>query len=171
MINARNLFVLGLILLLAALRVWGNLPYNFTPVAAIALFGGAMFSNRILGFIVPLSIMFVSDLFIGLHSSLFAVYAAFMVIVLIGQFIKSNPTMLRAFGGALAGSVLFFLITNAAAWWVLPEYTKDLAGLMNSYAAGVPFFRGTLAGDLLFTAVLFGSYKLAEVKFPSLVKA
>ncbi|MFM1875763.1 MAG: hypothetical protein RL266_1500 [Bacteroidota bacterium] len=171
MINARNLFVLGLILIVAALRIWGNLPYNFTPISAIALFGGAMFSNRLLGFVLPLSIMIVSDLFIGLHSSLFAVYAAFIVIVLIGQLLKSNPSMLRAFGGALAGSVLFFLITNAAAWWVLPEYTKDLSGLMNSYAAGVPFFRGTLAGDLLFTAVLFGSYKLAEVKFPSLVKA
>lgn len=171
MINARNIFVLVLIVLAASLRISGVLPYNFTPIAAIALFGGAMFSNRTLAFMAPLSIMFLSDLFIGFHSSLIAVYAAFIAIVFIGQVIRTNPTMLRAFGGALASSILFFLVTNASAWWVLPEYTKDFSGLLNSYAAGVPFFRGTLTGDLLFTAVLFGSYKLAEFRFPSLVKA
>lgn len=171
MINARNIFVLVLIVLAASLRISGVLPYNFTPIAAIALFGGAMFSNRTLAFMAPLSIMFLSDLFIGFHSSLIAVYAAFIAIVFIGQVIRTSPTMLRAFGGALFGSILFFLVTNASAWWVLPEYTKDFSGLLNSYAAGVPFFRGTLAGDLLFTAVLFGSYKLAEFRFPSLVKA
>jgi hypothetical protein len=171
MINARNIFVLVLIVLAASLRISGVLPYNFTPIAAIALFGGAMFSNRTLAFMAPLSIMFLSDLFIGFHSSLIAVYAAFIAIVFIGQVIRTNPTMLGAFSGALVGSIFFFLVTNASAWWVLPEYTKDFSGLLNSYAAGVPFFRGTLAGDLLFTAVLFGSYKLAEFRFPSLVKA
>lgn len=171
MLNSRNLFIFALIVFAAVLRVTGNLPYNFTPVAAIALFGGAMFSNRVVGFIVPLAIMLISDMFIGFHSSLLAVYAAFIGIVLIGQAIRKNPTMLRAFGGALAGAVLFFLITNAASWWVLPQYTKDLSGLLNSYIAGLPFFRGTLMGDLLFTGVFFGSYKLAALRFPTLVKA
>ena len=171
MLNARNLFILVLILTAAALRVWGNLPYNFTPVAAIALFGGSMFSNRLMAFVLPLAIMIVSDAFIGFHSSMLAVYAAFLIVVLIGRGISENPTMLKSLGGAALGSVLFFLITNAAAWWVLPEYTKDLSGLMNSYVAGIPFFRGTFAGDLLFTTIFFGSYKLAGLRFPQLVKA
>ncbi len=171
MLNARNLFVLVLILTAAALRVWGNLPYNFTPVAAIALFGGAMFRNRLMAFVLPLAIMIISDLFIGFHSSMLAVYAAFLIVVLIGRGISESPTMLKSLGGAVLGSVLFFLITNAAAWWVLPEYTKDLSGLMNSYVAGIPFFRGTFAGDLLFTTIFFGSYKLAGMRFPQLVKA
>ena len=153
MLNSRNLFILALIVLAAVLRVSGNLPYNFTPVAAIALFGGAMLSNRTLGFIAPLAIMLVSDIFIGFHSSMFAVYAALIGIVLIGQLVRKTPTMLRAFGGAIAGAVLFFLVTNAAAWLVLPQYTKDLSGLINSYVAGVPFFRGTLMSDLLFTGI------------------
>lgn len=171
MINSKNLFILTLILGAAALRVWGHLPYNFTPVAAIALFGGAMLSNRALAFILPLSIMVISDRFIGWHNSMFAVYAGFLAIVGIGQFIRKNPTMLSALFGAMAGSVVFFLITNAAAWYVLPEYTKDFSGLMSSYVAGIPFFRGTFVGDMLFTLVFFGSYKLAEYRFPSLVKA
>lgn len=171
MLNARNIFILVLIIAAAALRISGVLPYNFTPVAAIALFGGAMFSNRSLAFAIPIGIMLISDVFIGLHSSMFAVYAALILVVLIGRFISAKPTMLKALGAGLVGSVLFFLITNAAAWLVLPEYTKDVAGLINSYVAGLPFFRGTLAGDLLFTTVFFGSFKLAEFRFPQLAKA
>jgi len=171
MLNARNIFILVLIIAAAALRISGVLPYNFTPVAAIALFGGAMFSNRGLAFGVPLGIMLISDVFIGLHSSMLAVYVALLLVVLIGRLISVEPTMLKALGAGLVGSVLFFFITNATAWWVLPEYTKDVAGLINSYLAGLPFFRGTLAGDLLFTTVFFGSFKLAEFRFPQLAKA
>ena len=171
MLNARNLFILVLITIAVGLRVSGLLPDNVAPIAAFALFGGALFSNKLMAFALPISVMIVSDLFVGFHSSMIAVYAAFLLVVLIGFTIRKNPSMTRALSGALAGSILFFLITNAAAWLVSPQYTKDVSGLLNSYAAGVPFFRGTLVGDLLFTGVLFGSYKLAEVKFPSLVKA
>lgn len=171
MLNSRNLFILILIIAAAAIRVWGNLPYNFTPVAAIALFGGAMFSKRILALTIPFAVMLISDAFIGFHSSMLVVYAAFMLIVGLGVFISKKPTMLRAIGMGAFGSFAFFILTNAAAWWILPEYTKDLPGLMNSYIAGLPFFRGTFAGDILFTVVFFGSYKLAEYRFPTLVKA
>ena len=169
--NSRNLFVLVLILIAAGLRLSGILPYNFTPIAAIALFGGAMFQNRGLALLAPLSILFLTDLVIGFHDTMWAVYGSFLAIVLIGQAIRKNPTMLSAMGGALVGSVLFFLVTNAAVWYGSPFYAQDLSGLLNSYALGLPFFRGTFAGDLLFTAVLFGSFKLAELRFPKLVKA
>lgn len=171
MFNPRNLFILVLIIIVSGLRIADILPYNFSPIAAIALFGGAMFSSRPLAFILPLAIMLISDLFIGLHSTMWAVYAGFLAIVLVGQVVRKKPTMLAALGGAIGGSILFFIITNGAVWFGSPYYTQDIAGLLHSYAAGVPFFRGTLAGDLLFTAVLFGSYKLAEIKFPALVKA
>lgn len=171
MLNSRNLFILILIVLCAGLRIAGVLPYNFSPIAAIALFGGAMFSNRALAFVAPLSIMFISDLFVGLHDTMWAVYGAFLIIVLIGRLVSKKPSMLAAMSGALAGSVLFFLITNAAAWFGNPYYSQDFAGLLNSYVAGIPFFRGTVIGDLLFTLVLFGSFKLADYRFPTLVKA
>jgi len=171
MMNSRNIFVLLLITILTALRVWGVLPYNFTPVAAIALFGGAMFTNRAMGFVLPLGIMFLSDLFIGLHQHMWAVYGSLMLIALIGQLIRKRPTMRNALLGALSGAVLFFLITNAAVWFGSPYYAQDLSGLIASYVAGLPFFRGTLLGDLLFTTVLFGSYRIAELRFPHLVKA
>ena len=102
---------------------------------------------------------------------MWAVYGSLGLIVLIGHFIRKKPTMVSALGGALAGSVLFFLITNAAVWLGSVHYSQDFSGLITSYIAGVPFFRGTLVGNLFFTAVLFGSFKLAEYRFPKLVKA
>lgn len=171
MLNSRNIFITVLILIAVALRVSGILPYNFTPVAAIALFGGAMFTNRAMAFALPLGIMVLSDLFIGMHSFMWAVYGSLALIVLMGHFIRKNPTMVSALSAALAGSVLFFLITNAAVWFGNIHYSQDLSGLISSYVAGIPFFRGTLIGDLLFTTVFFGSFKLAEYRFPKLVKA
>lgn len=171
MINSRNVFIFVLISLAAIARVTGVLPYNFSPVAAIALFGSAMFSNRILGFVVPVAIMLLSDAFIGFHDTMWAVYLGFLSIAMVGQLLRRNPSMLNAFGGAILGSVLFFVLTNAACWLTMPEYSKDLSGLMNSFAAGLPFFRGTLLGDIIFTTVFFGSYKLAEYRFPTLAKA
>lgn len=171
MLNSRNLFVLILITASVALRVADVLPYNFSPIAAIALFGGAMFTNRALGFVLPLLVLFISDVFIGFHDTMVAVYGSFMLVTLIGQLVRKNPTMLNAVSGSLAGSVIFFLITNAAAWFGNAYYTQDIAGLLNSYALGVPFFRGTVMGDLFFTLVFFGTFQLAKYRFPLLVKA
>lgn len=171
MLSTRNILITVLILAAAALRISGILPYNLTPVAAIALFGGAMFTNRVMAFALPIGIMLLSDFIIGMHSFMWAVYGSLALIVLIGHFIRSKPTMISALGGALAGSVLFFLITNAAVWFGSIHYTQDLSGLISSYIAGIPFFRGTLIGDLFFTTILFGSFKLAEYRFPKLAKA
>jgi len=169
--NARNIFILVLIIIAAALRVSGILPYNFSPIAAIALFGGAMLSNRGLAFLAPLAILFISDAIIGFHEFMWAVYVSFMIIVLIGQVVRRKPNMITGLIGALTGSVLFFLITNAAVWYGSPHYAQNIGGLLNSYALGLPFFRGTLLGDLLFTASFFGVYELAKLRFPVLAKA
>lgn len=169
--NARNIFILLIIGIAAIIRLADILPYNFTPIAAIALFGGAMFSSRSLAFVIPLAIMFISDLFIGFHDLMWAVYAGFLAIVLIGQVVRKRPNILTGLAGALVGSVLFFLITNAAVWYGSPHYAQTFGGLLNSYALGLPFFRGTLMGDLLFTGAFFGIYELAKLRFPVLAKA
>ena len=167
----REFAIAALIVVLAALRVSGVLPFNFSPVAALALFGGAMFAQRWLAFGLPLAVMLISDLFIGFHSSMWAVYGAFGLTVLMGRALANNASVTKTVGVSVLSSLVFFLLTNAAAWIELPEYTKDLSGLMQAYAAGIPFYRNTLAGDVIFTFVLFGSWKLAEVRFPTLARA
>jgi hypothetical protein len=67
----------------------------------------------------------------------------------------TNPAAVA--GAALLASVQFFLATNFVSWVAqdLP-YPLTPAGLLQSYAMGLPFWRGTLVSDLTFTAVLFG---------------
>jgi hypothetical protein len=62
-------------------------------------------------------------------------------------------------GATLFSALSFFLITNFGAWWVDPLYSKDFTGLLNSYIAGIPFFRGTLVGNVLFGFIFFKSYE------------
>jgi len=151
------LFITLSIFIIAFTRLLPH-PLNVTPVAAIALFGGVMFNNRILAFAIPLLAMFVSDLFLGFHNTMWAVYLSFALTVMIGFLVKSENSPIKIAMGSLAGSILFFLLTNFAAWYGNAFYTQDFAGLMTSYAAGVPFFRNSVMGDLFFNAVLFGGY-------------
>jgi hypothetical protein len=167
---ARNIFIFALIAIAALLRISGILPENVSPVAAIALFGGALFANKIQGLILPLVIMFLSDLYIGLHDYMIPVYISFVIIGIIGFAIRKNPTITSAFFGAIIGSTLFFLITNGAVWMGSAFYSQDIGGLIDCYILGVPFFRNTLLGDLMFTGILFGAYQVAAYRFPRLTK-
>lgn len=167
----RNIFIISLLLIAAALRVSGILPMNVSPVTAIALFGGAMFGSRIAAFAAPLALMIVSDLFLGFHGTMWAVYLGLVLVVGIGQVLRSRPGMLNALVGAVSASVLFFLITNAAVWMEGLIYPAGLAGLLESYTAGLPFFRNSLMGDVFFTIALFGTYELAASRMPALVRA
>ncbi|TAN57157.1 hypothetical protein EPN15_05115 [Patescibacteria group bacterium] len=136
---------------------------NFAPIGAMALFGGAKL-NKKYALIVPLAAMLISDYFIGFYSwqIMASVYASFLIYGLLGLRARKNESWLKIGGATLAGSVLFFLITNFAVWAFGSMYPHTLAGLLACYAAGLPFFRGTLLGDIFFTAAFFGLYELAR---------
>jgi hypothetical protein len=96
-----------------------------------------------------------------------------MAAVLIGRFYASNPTLLRWVGSVLGGSALFFLVTNGAVWLTAEGsiYPKTLAGLIQCYTMGLPFYKNTLLGDLTWSTVLFGGYELMRLRIPKLAKA
>lgn len=169
---------LTLIVSVAAFRLLPH-PYNFTPVGAMALFSGAYLSKRWIGWAFPIAIMLVSDALIelstgyGFHDTMWAVYGAFLLTVLLGQkMLSGKVTGLRVAGASITGSVAFFLITNFASWLVDPTglYANDIGGLMTAFAAGIPFMESSnllssfalngLLGDLFFSGLLFGAYAL-----------
>jgi hypothetical protein len=136
-------------------------PWNFTPVAAALLYFGARGSRRQLW--VPFALLAASDLVLNkfvyaypFTSDQLVVWAWYAAILLLGTRLRENTSWLRIGGAALASSVSFFLVSNFAVWASGSMYPKNVSGLMTCYAAGVPFFRRGLAGDMLFTAVLFG---------------
>jgi hypothetical protein len=160
--NLRLSVIVSIILLLAVYRVIPH-PPNVSPVAAMALFGGAYFTDRKLAFIIPLIALLVSDLIIGLHNTLPFVYGAFAVTVVMGIWLRDRIGVMTVAGAAVGASLLFFIVTNFGAWLSNPGlYPQTFEGLLQSYAAGIPFYRNTLIGDLFFTALLFGGFQLLE---------
>ncbi|MBU4284992.1 hypothetical protein KKF60_00535 [Patescibacteria group bacterium] len=144
----------------AALRFAPHFP-NFAPIAAMALFGG-VYLNKKYALIVPIVAIFVSDLFIGFYDAklMAGVYLSFILVGLIGLFIKKHKNIGTIIGGTVLGSVLFFLITNFAVWAFYSWYPHTLNGLSQCFTMALPFFRGTLIGDLFYVAILFGVYEV-----------
>jgi hypothetical protein len=146
-------------------------PPNFAPIAAMALFGGAYFTKKWAAFLIPLSAMFLTDLFLGFHASMWAVYLSFALIVVLGMIMIKQKKIGNIFFASVSASVTFFIITNFGVWISTPYYEKTGAGLAACYTAAIPFFHQTLLGDLFFIAILFGLYELAKTKFPQLAQS
>jgi hypothetical protein len=159
-----------MILLAAVARLLPHAP-NFTPIAAMALFAGAHFADRRLAFLVPLAAMFLSDMVIGPDHAMPVIYACFVLTVCMGMLLRGRAGLLNVAAMSLAGSVLFFLATNFAVWYGASFYPQTPEGLMTCYVAAIPFFGNTLAGDLLFNALLFGGYALLKQGIPALRRA
>jgi hypothetical protein len=150
-------------------------PWNFTPVAAALLYFGARGSRRQQW--VPFAMLAVSDVILTkfvyaypFSWDHFVTWAWYAAILFLGSQLRQNSGWLRVAGAALASSVSFFVVSNFAVWAAWNMYPKTLSGLMTCYGAGLPYFRRTLAGDLLFTAVMFGVPALAAALARSMDK-
>jgi hypothetical protein len=160
--------VLVAIILAAALSRLIPHPPNLASVSAVALFGGAYLSDRRMAFLIPLAALFLSDLVLGLYRHMEVVYLSFALIVCIGQWLRSNRTVPRILGAALASSMLFFLTTNFGVWAFGSMYPMTFDGLLACYVAAIPFFWNTIQGDLFYTVILFGGFMLLEHRFTGL---
>ncbi len=167
MLKPRLLVLLSMVFAAAMSRLIPH-PPNMTSIAAVALFGGAYFSDKRLAFAVPLAALFLSDLVLGLYRHMEVVYLSFALVVLIGAGLQRRRTAPFVAGAAVLSSALFFAITNFGVWVFEPLYPKTVAGLIGCYVAAIPFFWNTLTGDLLYTFVLFGGFALLEKQFFSL---
>jgi hypothetical protein len=179
-INPRFIVIFSVILVAAFLRLLPHWP-NFTPIAAMALFAGTYFDRKYFAFAIPIAAMFISDLVIGLHANMPAVYFSFAITVLIGMAIRNKVNVGSVVLASFSSSVIFFLITNFASWVASPFYPQTAAGLMQCYAAGLIFFQDTtyglsffmndLLGTTFFSAVFYGAFFLVQMRFPVLDKS
>ncbi|MBK7211908.1 MAG: hypothetical protein IPH88_01130 [Bacteroidales bacterium] len=162
--------IVGLILFGAFLRLMPHWP-NFTPIAAMALVGGSFIKRKDLAMIIPVLSMLISDAIIGFHGVMFPVYISFILIVGLGYLLRSGITPLSVAGASLLSSLLFFLITNFAAWSSgLMPYSVDFPGLIQAYIAGLPFFLNGILGDLFYNGIFFGLFYFVTQRFPAFAK-
>jgi len=155
-----------------ALPFAGGVP-NFSPLAAIALCGGIYFPRR-LAFVVPLAALFVSDLVLNAHygvalvsTEMLSRYVALALITALGCALGNRAHLFTVLSASLCGSVGFYIATNTASWLGSAAYAKTFAGWAQALTTGLPgypptwvFFRNTLAGDLVFTALFFACMAL-----------
>ena len=160
--------IISLIVAAVVMRLAMSGVPNVSPVTALALFSGVFLADRRLALMVPVIVMFCSDLVIGLHDTILFVYGAFVLVGLFGIALAGRPSGGIVFAASLFSSLIFFLVTNFGVWLVAGYYPLTFEGLITCYIAAVPFFHYSLAGDLFFVGVLFGGYRLIEYRIPAL---
>ncbi|HQV00358.1 MAG: hypothetical protein JNK61_07535 [Bacteroidia bacterium] len=170
-------FIALLIFLAAFSRVIPHM-LNFSPLAAIGLFGAAHFSKKWLAFVIPLAATWLSDLFINnviygqyydgfvwFYDGFHWQYGSYAFITLLALPLFSKITAGRVATGSLMATVVFFLVSNFGCWVGSVMYAPDASGLTACYIAGLPFLKGTFMGDVFYSTVLFGGYYLLQNRY------
>lgn len=181
--------VLILFIVVAAVMRLGNAGglspiSNFTPIGAMALFGGAYFTGRWKSLIFPLLALFLSDLVIQnviyqgkygffLYEGWYWVYGAFALIVFVGDWFIRKVNVKNVLLACLAASLAHWLITDLGVWLAGgldlttgQPYTRDLSGFLNCYYLALPYFKNFFLGTVFYSAVMFGAFELAQRKLP-----
>lgn len=160
-----NFITAVLLILFAAFSRLIPHPMNFAPIAAIALFA-AVYLDKKYSIIIPLAALVISDAILGFYAGIEWVYGSFVLIALVGFWLKKRVSgagtgKKTAFvaGTTIFSSILFFVFTNFGVWLSGMYYDMSFSGLAQCYTMAIPFFRNTLAGDLVFTGAMFVIYE------------
>ena len=177
-INTRNTVLVLMIVAAGAFRLLSyKYPYvlsNFTPVGAIALFGGAYFTDKWKAYLVPLLTLFISDMALNylyaskivFYSESLWMYLCFGIIVFIGSLIR-KATVVSVLMASVVSVVIHWLFIDMP-WLYGNLYPHTLAGYGQSLVAAIPFEKNMLLGDAIFGVILFGGFELAKSKYTTL---
>lgn len=178
-INTRNTVLILMIVAAGAFRLVSyKYPYvlsNFTPVGAIALFGGAYFTDKWKAYLIPLLTLFLSDIALNylytsklvlFYSGSIWLYLCFAIMVFVGSMIK-KATVVNVLLASLVSVAIHWLIMDLP-WLYGALYPHTLAGYGQSLVAAIPFEKNMIMGDVLFGLILFGGFELAKSKYGTL---
>lgn len=176
-IYIRNSVIILMIILAVVIR---SLNINhitqwvtFTPIGAVAMFSGTYLKDKWKAFLVPIAVVFISDLglnyvwfhkFVWVDGSSIVVYATLAVMVVIGMNIK-KVNVVNIVAASLLAVLIHWLLTDIGPWLNSGTYSKGIIGYGQSLIAALPFEKSLLIGNLLFGAVLYGGFELAKRKY------
>lgn len=155
--NKRELLLIGFVIMAVLVRLLPH-PPNFTPITALALFGGTTFKNKWLGISLPLIAMGLSDVYLGFYGISYWVYGSFFLISILGTYWKKIRVK-----NVFISSLIFFIITNFGVW-LIGGYPKTIEGILLCYTMALPFFLNSIAGDFFFSYLLKYSFRYSEKK-------
>ena len=148
-----------LFVLLVLSRMITEIP-NFTATIALVMFTGYLIQNKFLSVLVILVSQVVSDLYLGIYSSMIFVYAAYISIALLSPIIMKKMNTKSVVLSSVISPSIFFIISNFGVWLIGSTYTFNLSGLIACYVAGIPFFDESLTSTVLFALTIFSIMKL-----------
>lgn len=149
--------------------VW-HLGPNVEFVTSATLLAGAYLGKK-WAFIVPVSIMAISDLVLGNTNIFLFTWSAYLLIGYLGNLghlsnLRGRIKTLRATGIGIGASIWFFIWTNFGVWlldsWGM--YPKTLPGLIDAYIMGIPFLKYNLIGNLFLVPLSFLSMEILSSK-------
>jgi hypothetical protein len=188
-INPRFLVLLAFIGLMAALRVANSAELSpvahFTPVGAMALFGGSYFANRWKAFGLPLLTLWLSDLAINvvlldgkygiMYDGWYWIYGIFALIVWFGKTLLQKVSVKNVLAASLVAALSHWILADTSVWLAggtdlrtqLP-LSRDFAGWLQCIVQGIPYMRNFLAGTLVYSTLLFGGFEWLQTRYPRL---
>jgi len=115
----------------------------FFIVAIVSLYSGLLLRG-LYSFIVPISVMLITDLFYGNNFIFLFTWSGFALISLLGYSFKNNikfnrKSIIKTVGLGIAGVIIYDAWTNFG-WWLGPYYPHNLYGLTLCYTLALPFF-------------------------------
>ncbi len=178
----RTAILLLFMLLIIGLRVIAPLSpdfkliANFSGVGAVALFGGAYFKNKISAFLLPVLVLFLSDLGLavtmgkdyGFSQDWYYTYSAFILMVLVGNLMINKVNVTSVLGASVVGILIHWIVSDIPVWLGSPEYPQTLMGFVLCLNKAIPFELRFLYGTLGYSALMFTTFETLKVKFPAL---
>lgn len=186
--NPRNAVVLIIIIVIAVMRVLNNsglgmeMLANYSPLAAMALFGSAYFKGNVEPLLFPLMAIFVSDVVLFatvykaygngiLYDEWYWVYGAFLLIVISGKLIIRKITVTNIGIAAITGVFIHWIVTDFGVWIGSSSYPQTWAGFIACLAAAIPFELRLLTATILYSTIMFGVFELIQRRYPALKSA
>lgn len=181
--NSSRIFVLILLMVfIVGIRVIAPLSpdfkvlANFSGIGAVALFGGAYFKNKINALLLPVLVLFLSDLGLsltmgknyGFYEGWYYTYIAFILMVLVGKLMISKVNVASVLGASIVGVFIHWIISDFGVWFGSSFYPQTLAGFWACLVAAIPFELNFMYGTLAYSALMFTAFETLKVKFPVL---
>lgn len=179
----KPIYLLGFIGIVALSRVWmtttghASIFSNFSPIGAMALFGGAYFS-RIKAFAFPLLALWIGDILMNklvfygewrlFYDGFFWTYGAFALMVVVGKYFMQQKTALNLLGASLIIVLIHWVVTDFGVWMSGFTYPKTFGGWIACMIAAIPYERNLLLGTLIYGAIMFGSVEWFKYRYPQL---
>jgi len=145
--------------LLIISRMISDIP-NFTATIALIMFTSYLIRDKFLSVLVILVSQIISDLYIGIYSSMFFVYGAYVFIALLSPIIMNKLSFKSVLISSLVTPTIFYIVSNFGVWITGSTYPLSLDGLIMCYVAGIPFFDETLLSTVVFSVTIYVMMKL-----------